>query len=57
MRLQILPILQAEQDLEHVKRVEENKRLEAIATADDPNWKVGESVYHVKGVPQTIFIQ
>ena len=56
IRLQILPIIQAEQDLEYVKAAERTRRLEAIATADDPTWDAGKSVYHTPAVPLNIIL-
>lgn len=47
----MLPILQAEQDLAHAKAVERTRRLEALATVDDPDWQVGKSAYHQPNIP------
>jgi hypothetical protein len=51
-----LPILQAEQDLAYMRAMERNRKLEAIATADDPSWEVGKSVYNRNDVALNIFI-
>lgn len=56
IRLQMLPFIQAEKDLEYVKAVERTRRLEAIATADDPNWIPGQSSYNTKNVPISVIL-
>lgn len=56
VRLQILPILQAEQDLEYLKAVERTRMLEAIATADDPSWEIDKSVYNRKDAPRQVIV-
>jgi hypothetical protein len=56
LRLQILPILQAEEDLTYLKAVEQTRKLEALATADDPTWEVGKPVYNLPNVPLSIVL-
>lgn len=49
-------MLQAERDMEYMRNVERNRRLEALATADDPEWQAGQSVYHRSDAPVTLFL-
>lgn len=45
-RIAIMPLLQAEQDRQTLRKLRENLEEEAILMKDIPGWKVGESVYH-----------
>lgn len=55
-RLNLLPLLQAEADLQYLARREASLRLEAEIMKDNPQWEVGQSVYHGKGYQHESFL-
>lgn len=45
-RSMLLPIIQAEDDLNFLRRLQRSKMLEEQVMKDVEAWRVGESVYH-----------
>lgn len=56
-RLQLLPLLLAEQDMEHVRKQAQGLAIEQAVMKDVPGWKMGERVYHTGNfVPERLFL-